>query len=318
MSLNLNKQLPIVQALAWIVCTTLLITGSAFQGLKAYLKWQHSKAFDPKFNIVSIIQTGPEKEALNTAYLAEMMGISCDEPQSIYYFNTKKAEERLLQSPVIKEAHVKVIKPGTVYIDYTVRHPLAWLLDYENVAFDEEGFFFPVSPFFSPKNLPGVYFGLPSFGQTSEQKKLTWNSPLEGKYISLALEILTIVTSASYRDVLNVRRIDISQAFAESYGQREIVLSLEDHIIVREGSREVIFSCPRLLRLSTKNFAQELGNYLGLRKQLLEQEKKKCQMPQDGKTHVQLPLKILDFRIPNLAFIKEQEDTLLLNQFKDL
>lgn len=305
MPLNLRKQLSLVQALMWIVGSTLFTTGFAYQGLKFYLKWQRDKAFDPRYSIVSILQTGPQKEAVSTTYLAELLGLSSDKLQSIYYFNPKKAEERLLRSPIIKDAHIKLIKPQTLYVDYTVRRPIAWLYDYENTAIDEEGFLFPVSPFFSPKNLPEVYFGLPPFGSVYDQEKMTWNTRLEGRQVQLALDLLMIVSSSTYRDILNVQRVDVSQAFAESFGQREVVLKTEDHIFLRQDGKEVMFTCPRLLRFSTKNYPQELGNYLKLRQQLLEQEQKNCTWPENEKTVVRFPVKIIDFRIPNLAFIEE-------------
>ena len=56
--------LPLTHALAWIVGSTLLVSGTSHMLLKAYLKKQDRYALDPHYAIRSIIQTGPQKEAL--------------------------------------------------------------------------------------------------------------------------------------------------------------------------------------------------------------------------------------------------------------
>nr|HNA62841.1 hypothetical protein [Rhabdochlamydiaceae bacterium] len=167
---------------------------------------------------------------------------------------------KLLASPVIQEASVKLINPDTVYIDYTVRQPLAALSDFENTAIDENGIPFPISPFFTPKKLIQVYLGIPQF---------FWNQPLTDSNTKLALTLLQLLEQLP----LEVRKIDVSQAFKGSLGQREIVMVIDEQGFSKH------------LRLTPKNFAQELGNYLELRKEL-------PLIPQ-----------VIDLRIPQLAFI---------------
>ncbi len=285
-----REKIPLVHALAGIVVSTLLISGAAYTGLKYYLQRRCTQALDPDNRIVRIVQTGPEKEALTTFYLAELMDLSTDRPTSLWHFDEKKAREQLLRSPVIKEASVKAMKPGTLYVDYTVRTPIAWLYEYENVAIDEEGYLFPFYPFFSPKNLPEFYLGLPSFAD--------WHTPVRGKEIELALAILNCLCQPDLGELFQVRRIDVSNAYADSCGTREIVLRIEEEVWI--GRTPYIL--PRLLRLSTKNYPQELGNYLKLRAPLLEKEAK--QLKEGGEAAVRLPEKIIDLRIPQLAFIE--------------
>ncbi len=236
-----------------IFLSTLIISGGTAFYLHYWLPLEKQRENDPRFNIVSIIQTGPQKEALKTVYLAELLSISCDRPTSIYRFNCKKAEAKLLKSPVIKEAHVTVLAPGSVYIDYTVRKPIAWLGNYHNRAIDEEGHVFPIYPFFTPKNLPEIYLSKKS----------------NPKELALAFKILKLLPPQTF----SLKRIDVANAFAPSCGSREIVLITES----------------TYLRLSTKNYQQELGNYLSLRPELSSDTQ------------------IIDLRIPKLAFIKTQK-----------
>jgi hypothetical protein len=288
--------LPLSHALAWIVASALLISGSSHLILKRYFTHRQSISRDPRYAIHSIIQTGPQKEALKTEYLAELLGVSRDRPYSCLRFDLERAKQRLLQSPLISTAQIKLIKPSTLYVDYTVRQPIAWIEDYVNIAIDKEGYLFPFTPFFSPKHLPSLYLGLPPFGISEadpERPSAQWNTPMCGKYIDLAFKILAIVIDPKAAHAFSVKRIDVSNAFAESYGTREIVVMTEDRLIKQNG---VEVRIPRILRLSSKNYAQELGNYLKLREQLLAEEK---QSPD-----LQFKEKIIDFRIQKLAFIE--------------
>jgi hypothetical protein len=303
-------QLPLTHALAWIVISTFLISGTSHLFFKHYLKSRQSRTADPKNVINFIVQTGPQREALNTDYLAELIEVSSDRPCSAITFNLEKAKQRLLNSPLISQAEIKLIKPNALYVDYTVRQPIALLEDYINVTLDKDGYPFPFSPFFSPKNLPAIYFGLAPFGMPtadSDRPTAQWGIPLKGKYVELAFDILALVTNPKVSDLFSVKKIDVSNAFAESYGMREIVIITEDSMIRDIYGKEVQFYFPRILRLSTKNYAQELGNYLKLREQLLEDEKKISVIQEGSASTIRYREKIIDFRIQKLAFIQEQE-----------
>jgi hypothetical protein len=250
----------LVQSLTWIVGSALFITGGTYKGHQYY----RNKQIPAQTYLCRIVQTGPQREALKTTYLAELMRISADRPVTTASFNPAYAQKRLMSCPLIKEAKVKITAPDTVYVDYTVRQPVAWLYDFDNIALDEEGFPFPVSPFFSPKRLPEVYLGIRNF---------YWGRPLKERNAQLALTILQLLNRLS----LQVKRLDVSNAFQPSLGRREVVLILEEQ------------GFTKALRLTPKNFAQELGNYLELRPKLPA-------VPQ-----------IIDLRIPQLAFIQEKK-----------
>lgn len=251
----------LVQAVAWVIGSALFITGGTYKGIKLY-QHQHCPAV-PTY-LCRIVQTGPQREALKTTYLAELLKISADRPVTASSFNLKEAERRLLSCPLIKAAKINLTAPDTVYVDYTVRQPLAWLFDFENIALDEEGYPFPVSPFFTPKKLPEIYLGIRNF---------YWGRPLKDKKAELALTLLQLL----HRLSLQVKRLDTSKAFETSLGRREVVLILDEQ------------GFTKALRLTPKNFAQELGNYLELRTKLPP-------VPQT-----------IDLRISQLAFIQEKK-----------
>ena len=245
-----------VHALGWIVGSLLLIPGAVYK----YWKPKQQPHID---YLCRLVQTGPQKEALKTPYLAELIQLSADRPIIAQKFDPILAKRNLKASPVIKNAVIKVIKPDTVYIDYTVRQPIAWLYDFDNVALDDEGVPFPIIPFFSPKKLPEIILGLNTF---------TWGMPLKNEKTELSLTLLKMMLDKS----LSVLRLDVTAAFAPSLGKREVVVVLEEN------------GFSKYLRLTPKNFAQELGNYLELRKTLPPETQ------------------VIDLRIPQLAFITSQ------------
>jgi hypothetical protein len=267
--------------------------------------WKQSKLKkiqDPKYNITALIQTGPEKEALQTAYLAELLDLSVDLPTNLYAFNEKIGEKKLLSSPLISEAHIKKISPNVLYIDYTVRKPIARIGDYQNVAIDQEGFLFPLSPFFAPKELPEIYLGLPAFGANEdsfERKGGMWLSSLKNRHFSLALEIFQFLEGSPWREGIRIKRIDVSNAFAKSLGQREIVITTEEELIVK--NHHCVF--PKILRLCPKDYAKQMHNFLVLRKNMMDDYSKQLNesvVPRSGK----FTSRIVDLRIPHLAFVE--------------
>jgi hypothetical protein len=290
---------PLVRAVAWIVGSALVVAVSGHFFIEHTIHKKRAMLRDPKYRVTRIIQTGPQKEALSTLCLAEIMGLSSDFPIPLSAFNVEQAEKRLSACPVIEKASVSLEKPNTIYVDYLTRHPVAWLYDYVNIGLDEKGCCFPVTPFFSPKNLPEIYLGL--FAQHPPPPPLVWNQPLQEERLKLALSILRLFSAKEYCGLFTIRRIDVSSAFAESCGQRQIVLSIEETCKKKHGERDIHLTQPLFLRLSVKGISQELGNYLSLRQKLWDT----IDLAQvSGKQEAVLPPRVIDLRIEGLAFIQ--------------
>lgn len=279
------------QALFCLIGSTLFTLTVSLGGYWLWKKGRKEKLSNEKYRIVAIVQTGPEKEALKTAYLAELIGLSADQPTQLYALDLKGAEEKLLACPLIARAKIRRLPPQTLYVDYEVRKPYAWLADYKNIAVDLSGHLFPVAPFLSPKRLPEIYLGLAGFTQ--------WEISPKNSFLQLALEILAYLDTAPWTEGLRIQRIDVSSAFAASLGQREIVLFTEEELVLPQG---VVCIFPKILRLAPKDYAQQLGNFFGLRRTMMEDYRRQLAGLKEGGRFAP---RVVDLRIPQLAFVEK-------------
>lgn len=270
-----KKKIPISKALIWIFLSTLLVSGSATLGWLYYLHLLKMSAQDDDYRIIAVVQAGQKPETLKTIYLAELMELSIDQPTNLYLFDTKKARDKLLVSPVIKEAWVRRVKPGTVYVEYVTRKPRFFLVDCDNAAIDDQGVPFPVHPFYTPKKLPELCLG---------SDDVQWGKPLSGNYYQLACALYEYLSEMA-DEKMTIRRVDVSNAYALSYGQREIVIILD----------ELVLSIPqkRFLRFDEKYYQQAIANYMVLREYLRDQQHSM----------------VIDLRLPQLAFMNEEGKT---------
>jgi len=254
-------------AIAIVTSSIFLIPAISFSIYRFVRNCSVEKMLNEKYRIDTIIQTGLVKEALPTIYLAELLDLSSNKPKNFFTFDKKKATTQLLSSPLIKDARVEKKKPSIVYVDYNIRTPIAMIADFTNTAIDIEGYSFGVAPFFSPKKLPEIFLGL---------KELP--KKIEGAKIDLALSLYKLWEELVLLES-RLKKIDVSKAFHESYGKREIVLKVEN-------SHEHHF-----LRLSTKNYREELRNYLSIKDKMGDVKKERGN-------------KVIDMRIAKIAYIE--------------
>jgi hypothetical protein len=304
-------QWTIRQALICWIASSCITLSLSLSGYHFWIKAKQKKLSASEYKIVSIVQTGSEKEALKTVYLAELLGLSANRFVSLYGLDCKEAEKKLLASPLIRSAFVKRMPPNTLYIDYEIRRPIAKLSDYENIGIDKEGYVFPIAPFFSPKELPDIYLGLPAFGEAEDRlgrKGAAFHTPLCNSYFLLASEILQFLETAPWREGFRLKKIDVSNAAAPSLGQREIVLFTEEDFRCKEQEREICCTFPKILRLAPKDYAQQLNHFFTLRRKMAGDYKR--QLPSmahalsEGSGEIRFQPRIIDLRIPQLAFVE--------------
>lgn len=285
--MNENK-IALNKAILWILVSTLFISGSAFMGWLYYLHVRERRFNDDQYRIVALVQSSSHADHLKTVYLAEILELSVDRPINLYQFNAKESAQTLLNNPLIKAAEIKKLLPGTLYIRYQMRTPCAYIGDFTNTVIDEEKYLFPFRPFFTPKRLPTLYLGL-------NKEECQWGSHLKHlSSIKLAFDLLSQFERLQ-QDQFFLKQVDVSQAFADSYGQRQIIMELEENHAQAssEGAPLVVF-----LRLSLDHAQQDLMNFYTLQKTFFE-KKKEARLKKESV--------IFDFRIPHLAFINSSD-----------
>lgn len=299
-----SRRIPLPKALFGIFISVLLISGSSFVGLLYFQHIRENRRHDPKYQIVALVQTSSDKEGLKTAFLTELLELSIDKPKNLFQFSAKEAQAKLLRFSVIKEAKVNKIRPGIIWVDYSLRKPVAYLGDFSNTFIDADGVPFPVSPFFTPKMLPEVYLGLTEdVGNDDEGaiRNFQWGTPLQNRKTALAFTVIDTANKYCCGDFTFLARVDVSKAFAQSYGQRQIVIVLEDRLEKEVEGQPILSINPKILRLSTENYEYQLKNYVVLQSYLREQESKSFD---DHSTHLQQGKStVVDLRLTDLAFI---------------
>lgn len=267
---SLSTKIPLAKALFLIFLSTLLLSGTSWSVFFFIKYFYHSRWENEHYNIVALVQTGPERESLKTSYLAELLGLSSDQPANIYHFDLGEGQKKMLDSPLIKSAVLKRITPGTLYVEYAIRRPVAFLEDYSNTAIDEEGVLIPFKPFFSPKKIPKIYLGL------ENDYEAMWGAKIRDEKLKTAFGVLNEAVPLAEKNRLAIESVDMSQWLAKSYGQRQIVLKL----VSEDGVKF-------FLRLNHRDFIKNLRQFSRLDKVPIGQSK----------------LLIFDLRIPHLAFM---------------
>lgn len=292
-----QTRLSIPLALLWVLLSTLLISGSATVGWSYYQYLKHNRIHDPRYTITTVALTGPEPNQLPSGYLVELLGLSVDYPSNLYAWEVDAALKRVQASPLISEAVVKVISPGTVYVDYTARKPVAYLGDYSNTAIDARGYLFPMEPFFTPKKLPILTLGLPLDLAPEE----LWGQQRAVDRFHLAMAFLQTAQSLICNSNCRIVKIDVSKADAQSYGRRQIIVAVEEMVESAAEQSTILRYYPYVLRLRTRDYEQALRQFLALRPRLWETI---APSTSEGPM-VRYPVTIVDLRLPDLAYIQE-------------
>lgn len=232
--------------------------------------------------ISTIVQCCPEKNSLQTDFFAELLSLSQDSSVLGNKFDVEKSNQILKSFPIMRECSI-YLDHDTLYIDYELRQPVAYLGNFYNVGIDKEGVLFPISPFFLLKRLPLVYV------DSSELPDLNhlWGYQITSESMKTALDIIAYALEKGFQEKFLIRQIDVSSLLSDAYAKREIVLIIE---FMESHSAKYLPAGSHILRLNPKKPLRGIDQYLILKKELVSTDL--------------ISKRIFDLRLPDLAFIK--------------
>lgn len=288
-----------LKACGWIFLSLILISGSFSVGILYYRSHQKARFHDQSYNITALVQSCKGAEPLKTACVAEILQLSADVPVNLYAFDVVKAQSKILGFSIIKKAVVKKIPPNMLYVEYSLRVPIAYVSDYNNAFIDAEGVLAPFNPYYTPKNIPSIYFGF--------EKDLAWGEKVEEEKLQLALKVLKILQKTYVSEEISVESVDVSHAFSSNYGAREFTVTLSKKIDCFVGSEKTQKQQSRILRLTAENYLQQLANYQSLSFYI----DKDAELCKEGKAS----FVVIDMRVSKTAFISYHSSNFLMPAF---
>lgn len=211
--------IPMKKAIFQILFSTLVISGIPWLIFGIYTYLWVLKLGDPQYTIAAIIQEG---QGIKTEWLSKLMGLSEGKPVNLYQFDAKKAQKKLEKFPAIQSASINKIFPQTLYIQYELRKPFAFVEDIPNAAIDREGILFPYAPYFSSKKLPILMTGV---------KGLELGKKIPEEFLALIKTVLAQVPSS--KEI----KIDASHTNEMSLGQQRLVVAVGKHVLILDPTQ---------------------------------------------------------------------------------
>lgn len=242
------------------------------------------------YYITYIQQESTSLDSLQTDQIAEILELAADKETVFSKDLLRRFQEKMDEVSFIETAALKFIKPDTLYIEYALRKPIAVLVDYQNAAIDKNGYKFPLMDFYTYKELPEIYLG------THLQ-----DNPITHKSFFLAYDLFRLLDQVKVTKPFFLKRIDVSNAYHNNFGKREIIICLENRY--QDKKSKEVFSFPHFLRLGTNNFEKQLGNYFSLYEELCSIEQSQAAVSLEIK---QFAEKVFDLRLDNLAYIDDK------------
>ncbi len=197
-------RIPLFRAVLLILLSIVVITGGTVALWRYYRQNKQERINNPDYYLTNIVQA--PREVLKSGFFEELFDLSVDQPTSCYGFNVEAAQRKLDALIAMRTAHVKVLPPHTVYVEYSLRTPIAYLANRTNTLLDMTGVTFPAEPFFTPKRLPEFYLDLD-----------------DEHSFATALAVNDESLEAGFR----VKRVDLAWSNAPHCGRREIVVLIE-------------------------------------------------------------------------------------------
>lgn len=137
---------------------------------------------------------------------------------SIDSYKIREYETRLVSSPMVKWASVKK-RRSNITFHYELREPLFELIDYKNIAIDQEGVLFPLYPFYHAANRVKLLLGC-------KEGQALLGVATSSLRFALAKQLYTLLQQTLPANV-SVKLIDVSLSDAMSLGQRKVITHLQ-------------------------------------------------------------------------------------------
>lgn len=151
------QRISLIRAVLYIAISALIVSGGAI-GIWRY-PYRHNqleRLQDPAYLLTTIVQA--PREVLKSEFFEELFDLSVDHPTNCYAFDVGSAVRKLTALTAIRRyCESESVAPNTLYVEYILRTPVAYLGNYTNMLVDAEGVSFPAEPFFTPKRLPEFF-----------------------------------------------------------------------------------------------------------------------------------------------------------------
>jgi hypothetical protein len=138
-----------------------------------------------------------------------------------------------------------------------------------------------------------------------------WHEALNNREWKLALSLYRLLQTAVDRGCI-IKKIDVSKAFVQAFGKREINLFVEMRMSFQPNKannaqgikeKEILCIFPQKLRLGVKNFSQQLGNYLSLQDKMMADYRTQLLKQNLSLEIMQFGEKTIDLRMDKIALV---------------
>lgn len=215
---EVEKKVPLPRALFYVLLSVVVIWGVLFLSWWCHDFIVKQRMEDERFTVEGVVVCATGPDVLPSWHLTALLGLTTLTPQNLYSYDIAKAENAFALYPACREAQIRRVRPNALYISYEMRKPKFHLVDFENVAIDEDGYPFFLSPIYSPKRLVQLQLGVSS---------LQANCALSSDEFYTAKKVLGYLELFLPKS-MKVVKIDTQKLFAPSRGLREIVAVVEN------------------------------------------------------------------------------------------
>jgi hypothetical protein len=193
--------------------------------------------------LTTLIQKTPTMQALSPRFFSNYLGLNPKGKNiAIKRLDIQKINKKLKAFPIFKSIHAEFTKEGELEVNYHLRSPQYTLKDFSNCGVDEEGYLFPLAPFYTPKKLTQIYLGLQDLNFSKKH------------YVLLANQIIEFF-NLNKLDQLSIALIDLSKMNSNLKSHQEVIVTIE------------FLDKKHYLRIHPQNMDKALTRYVSLFKE---------------------------------------------------